>query len=407
MVKLVFYILARDQIDKKITSLSIVGEKLNKHNLSSSATQSQIRPTIVCGLKICCNVSNSKRGKTSTIETLNDRNNTSHLNMMEVDESPPIKCPENQAMCCLYLVIYDFSYSKERPKVKKESDVPKIDLHENECEKNVAQQLNKWNQKFSEMNENECIFEISDEDFVMKPLNEFFINEYQSFIPGKSPEIFIPPVTPSKKNLGPRIVSMEMQSETDSAQSTSLIIPQELTFANLPINNTNSTSSEKSLISHHISELKNSKTSKLNYSRAVQCVSLPDLYKTRSDLEVSHILPTQSGSHVLVVLVSSSAILNNVLLLYSLDFSDDMVKLHEQPVLARELNYFEKPVEVNLLNNLERTLDNSPNDNINEMAIFVYIDGSVQVIDLATLKTLSVAKLEKEKFVSATYCNSK
>lgn len=88
-----------------------------------------------------------------------------------------------------------------------------------------------------------------------------------------------------------------------------------------------------------------------------------------------------------------------------------MVKLEEIPVLVRALSPEERPIEVGLLTQVERSCASNEitigKDGVQGTAIIVCSDGSVHIIELSTLKTVSIAKLEGEKFISATYCNSK
>lgn len=215
---------------------------------------------------------------------------------------------------------------------------------------------------------------------------------YQNLIPGESDEIFIPPATTAKQHSGPRALHVDMQvSETDSTQSTS-------------------ETGKTPTISSYMKELKEDRNGKrLNYSRAVQCVSLPTAYKNRKDLEVSDVIPTRDTKHVLVILASSSADRNSVLLLYPLGFEGKMVRLGEEPLMVRELCSFERPVEASLLVQLERagTTEGTVRKGPDGTVIMVCVDGVVRMIQLATLRTASVARLEDEKFVSAAYCNSK
>ncbi|KAK9728572.1 Inhibitor of Apoptosis domain [Popillia japonica] len=418
----------KDPTEKRIMSLAIVGDKIS---CNKSTHLSGPRPTIVCSLKIRCRHSNKSKTKAS-IETLNDqnKNNLSSMNIMDIDEIPD----NTRKSSCLYLVVYDFLYKKEL-----------IDK-DNETLKENTSNINSNNVKetpevfktlvFPYGLAGECVIDESNDLNYMKPLSEYIIkqqtNNYQTLIPGESDEIFLPPtITP--KHSGPRALPVEMQTETDSAQATSIIIPPDYSFMNGPLSMSNVVADKS--ISDHIIGLKNSKTAKkLNYSRAVQCVCLPEQYKTRTDMEVTDILPTQDGSHVLVVLNSTYESSGSILFLYALNLNDSMVKLVEEPVLVRELNPNEKPVEINLhsmvklveepvlvrelnpnekpveinlLTQLERTLENTvKSSGVEGTVILVCADGVVRILELATLKTLSIARLENEKFVSAAYCNS-
>ena len=108
----------------------------------------------------------------------------------------------------------------------------------------------------------------------------------------------------------------------------------------------------------------------------------------------------------------------SVLLVYSLCFEGEAVKVDETPVIVRDFGACgECPVEVTLLPLLER--EDNPDSNVSVslspttgcpqgMAVLVCRDGIVRIVDLSTLKTVSQAVPEKRgtKFVSATYCNS-
>lgn len=135
-----------------------------------------------------------------------------------------------------------------------------------------------------------------------------------NFLTGESDKICLP-TAPTQRQ-----VPMDVDSsETDSVQSDLII-------------------NSKKSISDHISELKNARVSKkLNYSKAVQCVPLPPRFKGASHLEITEILPSCDGSHILVVLKSKIATLSSVLIVYSLDFEAPVVRLKEFPVCVRVL----------------------------------------------------------------------
>lgn len=222
---------------------------------------------------------------------------------------------------------------------------------------------------------------------------------YQNLIPGESDEIYLPPaVVAPKPHSGPRALHVD-NTETDAAQATSLFTPQNLTFINNPENGKS--------ISDYITELKDAKSNKkLNYSRAVQCVSLPARFKTRPDLEISDVVPTTDNRHVLVVLKSDTG--SSALLVYSLNFAQKMVKLNEEPLLVKELGPHEKPVEVSMLDRSGSGAgENAGEAGPEGTVILVCADGAVRIVDVSTLQVVSVAKSGSEKFVSAAYCNSK
>ncbi|KAK4884383.1 hypothetical protein RN001_000654 [Aquatica leii] len=415
--------------DKKITALTIVGEKSQAKNTSANTiTQSSsgIRPTIICGLTIRCQSSAKNLQQSSFVEALNDQNKNDQcsINIMEIDEILPLT-----DSCCLYLVVYDFQYTKEPSESEKESiffdttelankrndvTLPSADYKDyiNLTANETDSTLNDTNMDIASSHSDDIMF-LSDVKVKAYNILKQQMSMYQNLIPGESDEIYLPPpIVSTKQQSGRRLVLPDI-SETDAAQATSLILPPDYSFMNGQLSsspNENTIVTEKS-ISDHITELKNSKVvKKLNYSRAEQCISLPPLYKNRKDLEVSDIIPTQDGNHILVVLKSTLETCNSVLLIYSLNFMCKMVKMNEEPLLVRELNNLEKPVEVTLLPQLERlngtTELSIEKHNSEGNAVLVCNDGAVRIIDLSTLRTISIARLEGTKFISAVYCNS-
>lgn len=149
----------------------------------------------------------------------------------------------------------------------------------------------------------------------------------------------------------------------------------------------------------------NQSSKKLNYSRAVQCIHLPSECKD-PDITISEILQTQDHRHVLVVLKGTSAV-TGFLVLYSLDFSDKMLKILENPVSVRELSSYEQPVEVKLLPTVEKIAATSTSGGVKGSVVMVCGDGAVRIVELATLKTVCYGKIDEAAFVSAAYCNSK
>ncbi|KAB0803392.1 hypothetical protein PPYR_00362 [Photinus pyralis] len=410
--------------EKQITALTIVGEKCQTK--SNSTAKNGIRPTIICGLSVRCHSSSKNiHHKSSFVETLNDQNKSdqSSINIMEIDE-----LPASSEMCSLYLVVYDFQYTKEPQETKKDSVLKGDELSNKRNDITPSQDykdyisismlddtdgsINDTNMDVASSHSDDCMF-FSDVEVKAYTILKQQMSMYQNLIPGESDEIFLPPsIAPTKQHSLRRVVLPDV-TETDAAQATSLILPPDYSFMNGQLSSSpveTATVNEKS-ISDHIAELKNSKANKkLNYSRAEQCISLPKPYKNRRDLEVTDIVPTPDGGHILVVLGGSFHSLNSVLLMYSLNFSHKMVKVNEEPVLVRELNSFEKPVEVSLLPVLEHLNESMEFKHescaCEGSAVLVCEDGAVRIIDLSTLKTVSVARLEGTKFISAVYCNS-
>lgn len=407
--------------EKKITALTIVGEKSQPRASSANLNvqTNSIRPTIICGLSIRCRYS-TKGHSLSFVETLNDQNisNQSSINIMEIDDAGSFS-----EMSCLYLVVYDFQYTKEQTESGKDGNSESNDIS-NKRNDNVSETYKDYIASLSMLNEtdspmNDTNMEVascnSDEIVFLSDGKTYHMMKqelYQNLIPGESDEIFVPPpIQTTQPHSGPRAVHVDT-TETDAAQAP--IMPLDYSFMNGQLGNSpiEVTINNEKTISDHITELKNSKTTKkLNYSRAEQCISLPTLYKNRSDLEIVDILPTQDNKYVLIVLRSLYDVRNSVLLVYSLNFSCKMVKVDEEPVSRREIMPSEKPIEVTLLPQLERVNGgaevNSQRRGCEGLVALVCQDGAVRILELATLRTISIARLEGTKFISAVYCNSK
>lgn len=119
------------------------------------------------------------------------------------------------------------------------------------------------------------------------------------------------------------------------------------------------------------------------------------------------------------------ASVNSILLVYALDFSDKVVKLTTEPVLRRELPPDQAPNECILLPALEkgRLTSSSLSSGMHYSAsiasdslsaqeprgqvALVCRDGVVRLLDFSNLKTVTEAKLDGRKFISAAYCTSK
>ncbi|KAK9296171.1 hypothetical protein QLX08_009734 [Tetragonisca angustula] len=111
--------------------------------------------------------------------------------------------------------------------------------------------------------------------------------------------------------------------------------------------------------------------------------------------------------------------MNTVLLVYALDFSGQVVKVFSEPVAKRELSADEAPVEHVFLpfqdknkytlsdENFSRcsTATPSVSEPVGQVAL-VCRDGVVRVLNLNSLKTVTEARVEGKKFVSAAYCTS-
>lgn len=111
---------------------------------------------------------------------------------------------------------------------------------------------------------------------------------------------------------------------------------------------------------------------------------------------------------------------NAMLLVYALDFTGPVVKVASEPLVKRELPLEQAPIEHVLLPLQEKqkctsfstnsSTNSTSNSIIHEPAgqvALVCKDGVVRLLNLSTLKTVTEARLDGKKFISATYCNSK
>lgn len=107
-----------------------------------------------------------------------------------------------------------------------------------------------------------------------------------------------------------------------------------------------------------------------------------------------------------------------LLLVYAFDLTGKVVKLVPEPVAKRELPISQVPIEHVLLplqeKNRSRSMSSSSvtvnptsfTEGPKGQIALVCRDGIVRLLDLGTLKTVSEARLDGSKFISATYCNS-
>ncbi|XP_060536619.1 baculoviral IAP repeat-containing protein 6 [Cylas formicarius] len=371
---------AKSSIEKNVTALSIVGDKGGD---GKDSTRSPVRSTIICGLSITSHLNNRNEDFASTVTKT------------WVD-------PSEDRRTCLYLVVYDFLYKKE----EEES------VAVNSAKDNKENDLLDFDHKmqFSWVSDppvmdglNSTELHTNDGYSLIKELTSF----YKTLIPGESDEVFLPPsesISVKKNHTGPRVLSVVDVENTEADSSTSDVLNG---LTNGPL--TPPENLEPS-ISDHIVDLKNNQSAilKLNYVRAVQCILLPERCRNRKNLEISNIFRTQDGGHLFVT-VSSKNSECSFLLVYELDFTGKMVKVKEEAVTVRELSGGEQPIEVDLLpvaDKLGSSVTAKPGVGIRGHAVSVCADGAVRIVDLATLQTACVAKIDAKKFVSATYCNS-
>lgn len=128
---------------------------------------------------------------------------------------------------------------------------------------------------------------------------------------------------------------------------------------------------------------------------------------------------TQSGKLINDEVRTNDSNTNAVLFVYALDFSGPIVKVSSEPLTKRELPLEQAPVEHVLLPLQEKqkcttsanlstnsTSNSAVQEPVGQVAL-VCKDGVVRLLNLSTLKTVTEARLEGKKFISATYCNSK
>lgn len=419
-------------------------EELRKASELKQKTET-VRPVVVCGLTI--------KGRLIS-NSVNVNVNASGIDansQMIIEDLNAINFTDSST--CLCLVVYDFQYTKD---VEHEVDAPNKKATITANNKPVNNIITVYDVDYNLMdasNSSEAMTFINDMNYqALKLLKQTESNNYQNLIPGESDDIFLPPPPPPPAMMtttttttaatqsisGTRVLVVDEPEEPDASTTS----PPNYQFMNGQLNspteasNTNINIIEKS-ISDHITDLKSSKNKRLNYSHAVQCVALPAQYKNNKDLEIFEIVPTKDGSHVLVVLraVGGGGHVNSVLLVYSLCFGASVVRLHDQPMLVRELPDGQCPKEVSVIpsadtiatttttaaatitaTNATSCCDGSsdgasankmPSSSLDGSAVIVCTDGVVRIFELVTLKPTCVAKLESEKLVSAAYCNSK
>lgn len=233
--------------EKKITALCILSGK--NHN-SSGGTKSP-RPIILCGLKLKCSPENVAGAQQKSTDDTNE-------NDIQLDQ-------DHRDISKLYLVAYDFMYSKEQEETENESkfetnSVPIIPLKKQNMsekdEKIILSVLDNFDPNDLETEELPT-YNLA----LMKQLSSF----YKTLIPGESDEVFLPPtaINLKKSHTGPRAITFDEFNSTKTDSSSSNFNVHPLTNGQL-----NSSDGSDLSISDHIAELKsNQSTKKLNYSR--------------------------------------------------------------------------------------------------------------------------------------------
>ncbi|XP_050306481.1 baculoviral IAP repeat-containing protein 6 isoform X2 [Anthonomus grandis grandis] len=417
----------KGSVDKKVTALAIVSDK---------SSVNPLRPAVVCGITISRTLGKSAQENSNIFTTEQPQPELDQPRATPVSEIPD----HHQDRRRLYLVVYDFTYSKENEEGSGgESDKEKKQHQEGKKSDTVAELENQLQQlddcvvfdPLSNILDTITPGEMSNnEDYsLLKELTSF----YKTFIPGETDAVFLPPsttpalpptantnpsTTPGKKpfqHTGPRLLSLEKNNFTvDSSPTPYFQTPNNYIHYTTYIEGSlllDPTNNEPTTISDHIVELKNNQSNKkLNYSRAVQCVSLPPICTQYHDLEIISILPLHDGEHLLVTVCSETENIS-FLIVYSLELKREgggkVVKVREELVAFKQLPPKEKPTEVGLLPALSKFGKCEGGEaGGHGNAVLVCVDGAVRIVDLVLLKTIGMARIENEKFVSAAYCNS-
>lgn len=149
------------------------------------------------------------------------------------------------------------------------------------------------------------------------------------------------------------------------------------------------------------------------------------------DYEISEMFPSFDNKYLLVVLkglavkgqhadsdneeametddniaASEDGVCNVQLILYAIGESGF---INESPVNVRILEEKDTPIELCMLPKLDtsgRLFTGTPAETENGLFVITCADGSLKILSLTTLKTLSEARVEGQKFVSSVYCKN-
>lgn len=205
----------------------------------------------------------------------------------------------------------------------------------------------------------------------------------------------------------------QTDSIANSAPSTTTTSTQEIATNN---DNSNKNVSNATNV---MEKLPHSMTGQIN-SMAVQFVTVVPFLS--DDYEIDEIIPSCDTKFLLVVLRRCTQLegtsfadddmetdipkdnSNVQLILYSIE---DNGLLDEVPVCVRILEEKDSPLEFCMLPKYEgkRRVFEGP-DTENGIFAMTCVDGSLKVISLSSLKTISEAKVDTGNFVSVTYCKS-
>lgn len=158
----------------------------------------------------------------------------------------------------------------------------------------------------------------------------------------------------------------------------------------------------------------------------IQTVEIPKYLF--DDYEIREILPSYDNRHLLVVLKRSKEKSDDEIVFMDTDqneddsFSpkeypfvhlllyavDDNGLIRETPVCQRLLGPKDTPSEICMLPKFDTNGKPSSSGSLSGSGAFVMtcVDGSIKVLSIATLKTVSEAKVEGQNFVSSVYCKN-
>lgn len=155
----------------------------------------------------------------------------------------------------------------------------------------------------------------------------------------------------------------------------------------------------------------------------IQTIQIPTyLY---DDYEITEILPSFDNRYLLIVLKRSQEKSDDEIVFMETDQNDayspeefpfvhlllygidDNGLIKEVPLCQRLLGPKDTPIEISMLPKFDtngRLFSGSPTES--GAFVMTCVDGSIKVLSITTLKTLSEAKVEGQKFISTVYCKN-
>lgn len=144
------------------------------------------------------------------------------------------------------------------------------------------------------------------------------------------------------------------------------------------------------------------------------------------DYEITEILPSFDNRYLLIVLKRSQEKSDDEIVFMETDQNDDAYSpeefpfvhlllygiddngmIKETPLMQRLLGPKDTPIEICMLPKFDtngRLFSGSPTES--GAFVMTCVDGSIKVLSITTLKTLSEAKVEGQKFISTVYCKN-